>query len=68
MIDEQLLDGLHDALGEVIADERRQWQRERALIEAQAQTSIERLYAATMRRAPISSTQPRRQLARSSRW
>jgi hypothetical protein len=48
MIDEQLLDGLHDAIGEVIADERRQWQRERALIEAQAQTSIERLHTATI--------------------
>lgn len=48
MIDEQLLDGLHEALGEVIADERKQWQRERALIEAQAQTTIERLHSVTV--------------------
>jgi len=37
---DDLLDAWSEALGEVLDTERRQWQRERALIEAQAQASI----------------------------
>src|SRR5262245_32044113 len=40
-----LLNELHDALGQIIADERRQWQRDLALIEAQARTVIAELRA-----------------------
>jgi len=41
-----LLDAWRDALGETLAHERRQWQRERALIEAQAQSTIDKMQAA----------------------
>ena len=40
-----LLDGWREALGEVLAGERKQWERERALIEAQAQRTISELRA-----------------------
>src|SRR5262245_53545631 len=40
-----LLNELHDALGQIIADERRQWQRELALIEARASAVIAELRA-----------------------
>jgi hypothetical protein len=40
-----LLEAWREALGEVLDTERRQWQRERALIEAQAQASIAELRA-----------------------
>src|SRR5262245_22976288 len=43
--DSSLLNELHDALGQIIADERRQWQRDLALIEAQAGTVIAELRA-----------------------
>jgi Zeta toxin/Collagen triple helix repeat (20 copies) len=40
--DEMLPDILRDALGQVLAEERRQWRRQRELIEAQAQAAIAR--------------------------
>lgn len=39
------LDGLREALGQVIADQRREWRRERELIEAQARETIAGLRA-----------------------
>jgi hypothetical protein len=43
---ETLLDAWRDALGEVLVHERKQWSRERALIEAQAQSTIDKMQAA----------------------
>jgi Zeta toxin/Collagen triple helix repeat (20 copies) len=40
--DEMLPDVLRDALGLILAEERRQWRRQRELIEAQAQAAVER--------------------------
>ena len=40
-----LPDALHQALGQVIAEERRQWRRERELIESEAQKTIAELRA-----------------------
>src|SRR5215831_7992404 len=40
-----LPDALHEALGQVLAEERRQWRRERALIESEAQKTISDLRA-----------------------
>jgi len=37
---DDLLDAWREALGEVLVQERRHWERERALIEAQAQSAI----------------------------
>lgn len=45
---ESISDDLAAALGQVIAEHRRQWGRERALIEAQAQTAIANLRAETI--------------------
>jgi Collagen triple helix repeat (20 copies) len=42
---ELLLDAWREALGEVLATERRQWERQRELIETQAETSILKLQA-----------------------
>jgi hypothetical protein len=42
------LESLRDALGQVIAHERREWRRERELIEAQAQATIADLRAKTV--------------------
>jgi hypothetical protein len=42
---DSLLEAWRDALGEVLDTERRQWQRERMLIEAQAQATINELRA-----------------------
>lgn len=44
-IDASPLDGLRDALGQVIADQRREWRRERELIQAQAGQIIAELRA-----------------------
>jgi hypothetical protein len=46
-----LLDAWRDALGEVLVQERRQWERERALIEAQAHGAVNKMRAeiATLR-------------------
>jgi hypothetical protein len=41
----QLPEALRDALGQIIANERREWRRERELIEAQARTAIAELRA-----------------------
>lgn len=46
MAAETLLDAWRDALGEVLVHERKQWSRERALIEAQAQSTIDKMQAA----------------------
>ena len=48
---DELLDAWREALGETLAQERRQWERERALIEAQAQRAIDKMQsvAATLR-------------------
>jgi len=43
--DSTLPDALHEALGQIIAEERRQWRRERALIESEAQKTISDLRA-----------------------
>jgi len=40
-----LLEGWRDALGHALAQERKQWQRERMLIEAQAQATVAELRA-----------------------
>jgi predicted ABC-type ATPase len=42
---DKLPDAVRDALGQILAEQRRQWRRERELMEAQAQTFHERLRA-----------------------
>src|SRR5215831_6772755 len=42
---EVLPDALHEALGQILAEERRQWRRERKLIESEAQKTIAELRA-----------------------
>jgi hypothetical protein len=43
--DDTLPDALHEALGQILAEERRQWRRERALIESEAKAVISDLRA-----------------------
>ena len=40
MTDDTLISELHDAIGDIIADERRQWQRDRDLVEAQVRAML----------------------------
>lgn len=47
-IDESIPDALRDAIGQVISEQRRQWRRERELIEAQAQVILADLRASVV--------------------